>query len=100
MRAVEMYATDAGDANFHAADLSGATLLKCHLEGANLSHVSADRAVLEIMVDEKTNVTGLHGHIDGCVKFVQSTDPRRARDINGKELEKWLNLRGADVVVR
>ncbi|MFB7657967.1 MULTISPECIES: pentapeptide repeat-containing protein [unclassified Streptomyces] len=91
-----LYEVDARSARFTSARLNGASLIDVRLEGANLSRASVSETSLKAVIDEHTVVTGLSGTLIGPAVIDQAGV---RREIDGLDLERWLNSRGADVRV-
>jgi hypothetical protein len=91
-----LWAVDARSARFRAAKLDGASLIDVRLEGADLTNASMRETSLKAVLDEQTVVQGLSGTIFGPA-VIERAGVRC--EINGPELEQWLNSRGASVRV-
>lgn len=91
-----LWAVDARSASFRAAKLDGASLTDARLEGADLTNASVRETFLRAVLDEHTVVRGLSGTLFGPVVIDQAG---ARREVNGRELEQWLNSRGANVRV-
>ncbi|MFF7040891.1 pentapeptide repeat-containing protein [Streptomyces massasporeus] len=91
-----LWAVDARSARFRAAKLHGASLIDVQLEGADLTDVSLRETSVKAVLDEHTVVHGLTGTLFGPATIGQSGVQR---EIDGLELERWLNRRGAKVRV-
>ncbi|MFF9131475.1 pentapeptide repeat-containing protein [Streptomyces sp. NPDC014806] len=91
-----LWAVDARSASFRAAHLDGASLIDVRLEGADLTNASVRETSLKATLDEHTAVRGLSGTLFGPAVIDQAG---ARREINGPELEQWLNSRGASVRV-
>ncbi|MGW2572819.1 pentapeptide repeat-containing protein [Streptomyces sp. NPDC001537] len=91
-----LWAVDARSASFRGANLDGASLIDVRLEGADLTNASVRETSLKAALDEHTVVRGLSGTVFGPAVIHQAG---ARREINGAELEQWLNSRGADVRV-
>ncbi|MFJ8308823.1 MULTISPECIES: pentapeptide repeat-containing protein [unclassified Streptomyces] len=92
----ELYESDARGALLRGARLNGASLLGTLLQGADLTGASVKETSFRVVVDEHTVVEGLSGTVYGPM-VVESGEQRR--EVGGRELELWLNGRGADVRV-
>ncbi|MEU2909106.1 pentapeptide repeat-containing protein [Streptomyces massasporeus] len=91
-----LWAVDARSARLRAAKLDGASLIDIKLEGADLTDASVRETSLKAVLDEHTVVQGLTGTLFGPA-MIDHADVRR--EIDGLELERWLNSRGATVRV-
>lgn len=91
-----LWAVDARSARFQGAKLDGASLIDVKLEGADLTNASVRETSLKAVLDERTVVRGLSGTLFGPAVIEQAGV---RREIDGLELEQWLNSRGADVRV-
>ncbi|WP_328874437.1 pentapeptide repeat-containing protein [Streptomyces sp. NBC_00287] len=91
-----LYGVDARSACFRETRLNGASLIDVRLEGADLTDASVRETSLKAILDEHTVVRGLSGTLFGPAVIDQ--DGIR-REIDGMELERWLNDRGARVRV-
>lgn len=96
LESTALWAVDARSARFKAAKLDGASLIDVRLEGADLSNASVRETSLKAVLDEHTAVKGLSGTLFGPAVIDQAGV---RREINGLELEQWLNSRGANVRV-
>ncbi|MEV0225236.1 pentapeptide repeat-containing protein [Streptomyces sp. NPDC050704] len=92
----QLWAVDARSARFRAAKFHGASLIDVRLEGADLTDASVRETSLKAVLDEHTVVQGLSGTLFGPT-VIDRAGARR--EINGLELERWLNSRGAKVRV-
>lgn len=93
----DLYAVDARGARLSEARLDSASLLgDTRLEGADLTGAGVARTSFQVVLDERTELQGLHGSIFGPA-FVADHDGRR--ELAGLELELWLADRGATVEV-
>ncbi|MCX5385666.1 pentapeptide repeat-containing protein [Streptomyces sp. NBC_00083] len=92
----ELSDTDARGASLRGARLDGAALLGTLLQGADLGGASVRETSFSVVVDEHTVVEGLSGTVFGPMT-VESAGQRG--EVRGRELELWLNGRGADVRV-
>ncbi|MEV0116999.1 pentapeptide repeat-containing protein [Streptomyces sp. NPDC050844] len=93
----DLYAVDARGARLREARLNGASLYGAtRLEGADLTGAGVARTSFQVVLDERTELQGLHGSIFGPT-FVADHDGRR--ELAGLELELWLADRGATVEV-
>ncbi|MEU3732997.1 pentapeptide repeat-containing protein [Streptomyces sp. NPDC033538] len=91
-----LYEVDARSARFTSAGLNGASLVGTRLEGADLSHASVRETSFKAVIDEHTIVTGLSGTLFGPA-VIDRAGVRR--EVDGLDLEWWLNSRGAAVRV-
>lgn len=92
----ELSETDVRGGSLRGARLNGAALLGTLLQGADLTDASVNETSFNVVLDEHTVVQGLSGSVFGPMA-VESGEQRR--EIRGRELELWLNGRGADVRV-
>jgi len=92
----DLWAVDARSAHFRGAKLDGASLIDVQLQGADLTNASVRETSLKAVLDEHTVVQGLSGTVFGPAVIDQAGV---RREINGLELERWLNSRGAKVHV-
>ncbi|MGH4029256.1 pentapeptide repeat-containing protein [Actinomycetota bacterium Odt1-20B] len=93
----DLYAVDARGTRMAAARLDGASLLGAtRLEGADLRGVSVARTSFDVVLDEHTQLQGMHGSVYGPA-FVAEEDGRR--ELAGLALELWLAEHGATVEV-
>ncbi|MFE2964373.1 pentapeptide repeat-containing protein [Streptomyces sp. NPDC059340] len=92
----DLWAVDARSARFRGAKLDGAALIDVQLQGADLTNASVSETSLKAVLDESTVVQGLSGTTFGPAVIDQAGV---RREINGPELERWLNSRGAKVRV-
>ncbi|GHK01040.1 hypothetical protein SY2F82_28370 [Streptomyces sp. Y2F8-2] len=92
----DLWAVDARSARFRAAKLDGASLIDVRLQGADLTNASVRETSLKAVLDEQTVVQGLSGTLFGPAVIDQAGVQR---EIDGLELEQWLNTRGANVRV-
>ncbi|MFE6159264.1 pentapeptide repeat-containing protein [Streptomyces sp. NPDC056486] len=92
----ELYKTDARGACLRGACLHGALLLDTRLEGADLTGASVQGTSFKVRLDERTLVAGLTGSVYGPA-YVMDNGARR--ELAGRELERWLQQRGATVQV-
>ncbi|GGV66271.1 hypothetical protein GCM10010228_18780 [Streptomyces massasporeus] len=91
-----LWAVDARSARLRAAKLHGASLIDVQLEGADLTDASVRETSVKAVLDEHTVVQGLTGTLFGPATIGQAGV---RREIDGLELERWLNRRGARVRV-
>ncbi|MFG3282909.1 pentapeptide repeat-containing protein [Streptomyces sp. NPDC048111] len=87
---------DARGASLRGARLHGAALLGTLLQGADLGGAAVRETSFRVVVDESTVVEGLSGTLFGPMT-VESGGQRS--EVRGRELELWLNDRGAQVRV-
>lgn len=92
----ELADTDVRGGSLRGARLNAAALLGTLLQGADLTGASVKETSFGVVVDEHTVVQGLSGSVYGPM-VVESGEQRR--EVDGRELELWLNGRGADVRV-
>uniref|UniRef100_A0AAU2V202 Pentapeptide repeat-containing protein n=1 Tax=Streptomyces sp. NBC_00003 TaxID=2903608 RepID=A0AAU2V202_9ACTN len=92
----ELAGTDVRGGSLRGARLNAAALLGTLFQGADLTGASVKETSFSAVVDEHTVVQGLSGSVYGPMT-VESGEQRR--EISGRELELWLNSRGADVRV-
>ncbi|MBP2056778.1 hypothetical protein J2Z21_009797 [Streptomyces griseochromogenes] len=91
-----LWAVDARSARFRGAKLDGASLIDVRLGGADLTNASVRETSLKAEFDQRTAVQGLNGTLFGPAVIDESGV---RREVNGLELERWLNSRGANVRV-
>ncbi|MGC9442472.1 pentapeptide repeat-containing protein [Streptomyces sp. WG5] len=91
-----LWAVDARSACFRSAKLDGASFIGARLEGADLTNASVRETSLKVVLDERTVVAGLFGTLFGPV-VIEEAGGRR--EVDGADLEQWLNRRGAQVRV-
>ena len=92
----DLWAVDARSARFRGAKLDGASLIDVRLEGADLTNASVLETSLKAVLDESTIVQGLSGTVFGPALINQAGV---RQEINGQDLQQWLNSRGAKVRV-
>ena len=92
----ELADTDVRGGSLRGARLNAAALLGTLFQGADLTGASVKETSFSVVVDEHTVVQGLSGSVYGPM-VVESGEQRR--EVDGRELELWLNGRGADVRV-
>ncbi|MFE6157423.1 pentapeptide repeat-containing protein [Streptomyces sp. NPDC056486] len=92
----DLYKTDARGACFRGASLRGALLLDARLEGADLTGASVQETSFKAHLDEHTLVDGLTGSVYGPAYITADGAPR---ELAGRDLEQWLQQRGATVQV-
>ncbi|MCX4673402.1 pentapeptide repeat-containing protein [Streptomyces sp. NBC_01381] len=99
----DLYAVDARGARLREARLDGASLLGAtRLEGADLTGAGVARTSFQVVLDERTELRGLHGSIFGpafVADHADHADHADRRQLAGLELELWLADRGATVEV-
>lgn len=83
-----MWGVDARLASFRGARLNGAVLFQSELSGADLSEAHLEGTSLKVTFDEQT----LYGPLTLSVGGL-------SRKLDGAELARWLNDRGAQVEV-
>ncbi|MFF8870883.1 pentapeptide repeat-containing protein [Streptomyces massasporeus] len=91
-----LWAVDARSARLRAAKLHGTSLIDVQLEGADLTDASVRETSVKAVLDEHTVVQGLTGTLFGPATIGRAGV---RREIDGLELERWLNSRGARVRV-
>ncbi|AVH22119.1 pentapeptide repeat-containing protein [Nocardia cyriacigeorgica] len=85
--------------NMRSSNLSEAALIDCNLintdlRGANLRGARFEACALEILLDGTTLIEGMTGTAYGPAQVLDGSE---SRALSGRQLEEWLNSRGAAV---
>ncbi|MGH4035192.1 pentapeptide repeat-containing protein [Actinomycetota bacterium Odt1-20B] len=97
LASADLYAVDARGAQMAAARLDGASLLGAtRLEGADLRGASLLGTSFDVVLDDHTQLEGLHGSMYGPATVAEDDG---CRELAGLALELWLAERGATVEV-
>ena len=92
----ELWGVDASGASLRGSRLNGAALLETKLYGADLSHVTVQETSFKVFLDDRSIVEGLTGTVFGPSRVAGAEG---VRELGGRDLEVWLNERGARVEV-